>query len=200
MGNLLDNARKYIVRYHSTRPENIPSILREGIKPGIGDKQSRLGKEFSVNAVFTDTDGEFGKYHDLPSIELHIPKDEYRRMKRMIFNPEVQHVSPRNPKTYWQKEQIGRFRTPLRELQSVELGGRTDIFLEDIRPEWIAYPQNVEEQYMFNVFPWRVCKGQRCRDYPTKEDAERIFERLPEDERSMSKYSNRTGTFENVVK
>lgn len=200
MKNLLDKVRNYIVRYHSTRPENIPSILKNGIRPSIGNYQTKLGNDFSVNAVFTDTDGEFGRYHDLPAIELHIPKEEYRRLRRLDYNPEVQRISPRNPKTYWQKEQLGKFRTPLRELQSVDLGGRTDIFLDEIRPEWIANPRSAYELYMLNALPWRVCKGQRCRDYATESDAMRIFERLPEDERSIRRYSNKSGDFENIIK
>lgn len=195
---LLDNVRKYIVRYHSTKPENIPAILREGVHPGIGSNQSKLGRDFSVNAVFTDTDGEFGKYHDLPAIEFHIPKEEYRRIQRLHYNPETQHISPRDPRTYWQKEQIGRFRTPLRELQSVDLGGRTDIFLESLKPEWIADPSYVEETYMNNVLPWRVCKGERCRDYFSEEEARRIFNRLPEDMRSIKKFSNKSNSFEDI--
>lgn len=131
-----------IKRYHTTKSENVKSILKGGLKPRRkGGFQDVLGEDSPrrMRAVFTESRGPksdengFALYYGmndkqldqyLPEtgevkLELEIPKDVYTNMRRFERNEEVP----------W-----GRHGDRLLGVMS---GGRTDMFKDKIPPEYI---------------------------------------------------------------
>ena len=154
-----------IVRFHTTRQGNMNGIAERGLVPRMGGgMQENLREAYPEKmqkGVFTDvrppaieylaelSDPEYREldklwtvkgytpFYDgeenLVTFRLDIPKDEYRKLKRADHNNESTWVPGESMKVNPEGMYNGE-----KHLQSVMKGGRSDIFEDTIKPEWIT--------------------------------------------------------------
>lgn len=127
--------QEFIKRYHTTNIKNLPSILENGLEPRKGGGYMNnlpVGHPGRVKGVFTESRGPFTNgpryepYGAMESVklEMDIPKKEYVTNERLPFNPETQ------------SNQSLKFKVPHRnQLNTIQTGGRTDIFTKKIEPK-----------------------------------------------------------------
>ena len=135
----LASRKPSITRYHTTSIKSVPSIYESGLrvdKGGTGFSSSMIDDR-DLDAgdfaqIFTTSRPPFGT--NLPTysptnnsvtLKLKIPKEVYRNAKISKNNPEI---------LFGYEEGMGG-RGGL--LETVQNGGRTDIFEEKIKPEYI---------------------------------------------------------------
>lgn len=126
--------QKFVRRFHTTNKRNIPSIMEEGLDPrysgtGYGDQLVEFvdpelydGVYMTAEAPWLDVERGVAytpNKHEY-TLEYMIPKEEYKNLPRLNDNVE------------------GSVNSLDKSLETVQRGGRTDIFQSRIKPEWLV--------------------------------------------------------------
>ena len=132
--------QRFITRFHNTEDlEDVLNIVRKGLD--IGDRE---GVYTSSNRMAWNEKGPF-------QIEFKIPKYDYKNLERWNYNPS--HPSQRKVSNYHEfldnEERLhpkyGRmWDASSQKFYVVDGGGRSDIFKQSLKPEWI---NNVCDEY-----------------------------------------------------
>lgn len=149
-----------LTRFHTTKTKNVPSILKEGLTPRMGGgfqdnisdwnaHKRQLGVFTSARAPLGVLDSRYwptaqqngfsiGSYipwsEEEVTLRLEIPKEDYRNLRRAKSNNEVVGNYHNGNDVY--DETI--------DLEAIPSGGRTDIFEDNLNPEWIKHIMCVE--------------------------------------------------------
>lgn len=165
-----------ISRKHTTKMANLPYIAKQGLVPnkggkGFGEVLLGYGADADdIGGVYTTSREPFPKNiesfknpgdvnefkentyapyeSDKITLNIEIPKDKYRRMSRMETNPEEDFVLNFD-------EDHGSL------LQTVQNGGRTDIFEDKIPPQFIKSGTDYNERTKSLE---DIIKDYRCND------------------------------------
>ena len=137
--NLIKRVPGTIRRFHVTSTEKLPSIASQGLLPL--DPET-VGAPGAGRGVYTDVHPDI-YFHEMPGealIAVDIPKDEYRRMPRLLHNPETpeyrygmgltaRQASEQSDIDLWERYMI----------DTINDKGRVDVFTQDIlKPEWFT--------------------------------------------------------------
>lgn len=169
---LLPPIRGMIRRFHGTKKDFVPQILEEGLK--VNPPRFNAGEAIKrshpddYDAIYTTVQPNFGyfdpTYDNDALVVLDIPKDWYRQVKRLPYNPELpspppklkrwdevsrikaqqeyerlhpaEDANPYNLPEGWDDTPFEVFQT-YQSIVPIQQGGRVDIFKQDIPKEFI---------------------------------------------------------------
>lgn len=141
----LSAATSVIRRFHSTPISNLRDIFKRGLKKSFGDD----------DVVYTSVRPNAFQKDGFITLELSIPKDEYRTLNRLNYNPS--HVDALG----WEDvaDDVHDIKDDLwlgdglitkwnaKEFKSVPQHGRTDVIADDIKPEYITIADSKHQRY-----------------------------------------------------
>lgn len=132
---LLPRTANTIRRFHATNTENLPSIINTGLQP-MDPYRDIPGKG---RGVYTDVYPDI-YFHEMPGdalIAIDIPKDEYRRMPRLLHNPETPKYRYGMGLEARQASDIDSWERFM--MDTIYDKGRVDVFTQDVlNPKWFT--------------------------------------------------------------